>query len=195
MIHTLEMTVLIDNVAVEPLVGEWGLSILIAADDRRILLDTGASHLFAQNAERLGIDLDSVDTGVLSHAHYDHSDGMDTFFCLNRKAPFLVREGACENCFGIKDGVLHYIGIQSGVLKQHESWRTCPTSNAPSAARSTTSSERAIWMRSLNGSASSQMRGCPSIRPSRQPVTKEGSRRLPGTGWTALETCWKAFEI
>ena len=80
MIHTLEMTVLIDNVAAEPLAGEWGLSILITADDRSILLDTGASHLFAQNAERLGIDLNSVDTGVLSHAHYDHSDGMDTFF-------------------------------------------------------------------------------------------------------------------
>lgn len=120
MIHTLEMTVLIDNVAAEPLVGEWGLSILITADDRSILLDTGASHLFAQNAERLGIDLNSVDTGVLSHAHYDHADGMDTFFSLNRKAPFLVREGTCENCFGIKDGALHYIGIQSGILKQHE---------------------------------------------------------------------------
>ena len=47
MIHTLEMTVLIDNVAAEPLVSEWGLSILITADDRSILLDTGASHLFA----------------------------------------------------------------------------------------------------------------------------------------------------
>ncbi len=120
MIHTLEMTVLIDNVAAEPLVGEWGLSILITADDRSILLDTGASHLFAQNAERLGIDLNSVDTGVLSHAHYDHADGMDTFFSLNQEAPFLVREGTRENCFGIKDGALHYIGIQSGILKQHE---------------------------------------------------------------------------
>jgi len=120
MIHTLEMTVLIDNVAAEPLVSEWGLSILITADDRSILLDTGASHLFAQNAERLGIDLNSVDTGVLSHAHYDHADGMDTFFSLNQEAPFLVREGTRENCFGIKDGALHYIGIQSGILKQHE---------------------------------------------------------------------------
>ena len=85
MIHTLEMTVLIDNVATEPLVGEWGLSILITADDRSILLDTGASHLFAQNAERLGIDLNSVDTGVLSHAHYDHANGFPAFFEHNEK--------------------------------------------------------------------------------------------------------------
>ena len=68
MIQILEMTVLIDNVAEAPLASEWGLSILIHADNRTILLDTGASGLFAQNAEVLGIDLAKVDTGVLSHA-------------------------------------------------------------------------------------------------------------------------------
>ena len=105
MIQKLEMTVLIDNLAEAPLVGEWGLSILIDVDDRRLLLDTGASGLFAQNAERLGLDLGSVDTGVLSHAHYDHADGLEVFFALNKSAPFLVREGACENCFGVKEGM------------------------------------------------------------------------------------------
>ena len=120
MIRKLEMTVLIDNLAEEPLIGEWGLSILIAADDRKILLDTGASSLFAQNAEHLGVSLASVDTGVLSHAHYDHADGLETFFRLNQNASFLVRKGACENCFGIRDGELHYIGIQSGVLERYE---------------------------------------------------------------------------
>ena len=119
MIDKLEMTVLIDNIAVEPLVGEWGLSILIDADSRRILLDTGASGLFAQNAACLGIDLDSVDTGVLSHAHYDHADGMDTFFSLNRGAPLWAREGTRENCFGVKEGALRYIGIHRGFLDQY----------------------------------------------------------------------------
>ena len=116
-----EMTVLIDNVAAEPLAAEWGLSILITVGKRKILLDTGAGPLFAQNAERLGIDLADVDLGVLSHAHYDHADGMETFFALNRKAPFLVREGSCENCWGIKDGMLTYIGIQTGFLEEYSS--------------------------------------------------------------------------
>ena len=119
MIEKLEMTVLIDNVATEPLAGEWGLSIWIGADDRQILLDTGASGLFAQNAERLGIDLGGIDAGVLSHAHYDHADGMDAFFAVNQTAPFLVREGACENCFGVKDGAQRYIGIRTGMLEAH----------------------------------------------------------------------------
>jgi len=119
MIHTLEMTVIIDNIAAEPLVGEWGLSILINVDGRRILLDTGSSGMFAQNAERLDIDLDTVDTGVLSHAHYDHADGREAFFLLNRSASFLVREGACENCFGVKEGVPRYIGIRKGLLTEY----------------------------------------------------------------------------
>ena len=58
------MTVLIDNVAEEPLAGEWGLSILIIADGRKILLDTGSSGLFARNADCLGIDLGSVDKRI-----------------------------------------------------------------------------------------------------------------------------------
>ena len=115
-----EMTVLIDNVATEPLAAEWGLSILITVDDMEILLDTGAGHLFAQNAGHLGIDLSDVDVGVLSHAHYDHADGMDTLLALNRKAPFLVRKGSCENCWGIKDGMLNYIGIHSGFLEEYK---------------------------------------------------------------------------
>ena len=47
MIKNLKMTVLIDNIAAEPLISEWGLSILIEADGRKILLDTGASGQFA----------------------------------------------------------------------------------------------------------------------------------------------------
>ena len=120
MIQKAEMTVLIDNVASEPLSAEWGLSILINADGKTILLDTGASKLFAQNAEYLGIELADVDMGVLSHVHYDHADGLDTFFALNRDAPFFVREGSCENCYGMKDGIMRYNGIRSGILKEYE---------------------------------------------------------------------------
>ena len=115
-----KMTVLIDNVASEPLAAEWGLSILITVDGMKILLDTGAGGLFAQNALRLGVDPADVDIGVLSHAHYDHADGLDEFFALNRKAPFLLREGSCENCWAIKEGALSYIGIRKGALKEHE---------------------------------------------------------------------------
>ena len=120
MINHLIMTALVDNTAVFPFLCEWGLSILIEADKTKILLDTGSSDMFAKNAEQLGIDLSGVKLGVLSHAHYDHSDGMDAFFSLNETAPFLVREGSCENCFGLKEGAMEYIGIKKGFLKEFQ---------------------------------------------------------------------------
>ena len=99
MVHHADMTVLIDNIAAEPLAAEWGLSILLTLDGRKLLLDTGAGPAFARNAELLGIDLACVGAGVLSHAHYDHADGLAEFFTRNRTAPFFVRAGSCENCY------------------------------------------------------------------------------------------------
>ena len=119
MISNLKMTVLIDNIAAEPLCAEWGLSIFIEADNNKILLDTGASELFAQNAQLLNIPLDNIDFGVLSHAHYDHADGMETFFSKNQTAPFLLSHRCYENCYGLKEGELHYIGIQPGIMEKY----------------------------------------------------------------------------
>ncbi len=114
-------TVLIDNIAQPPLLAEWGLSILIEYRGKQILLDTGRSGQFAQNAALLGKSLSDADAGVLSHAHYDHADGMDDFFLLNTSAPFLLREGTQENCFSGEGADRHYIGIRQGTLQKHRS--------------------------------------------------------------------------
>ena len=120
MINILKITVLIDNIADDPLLSEWGLSILIEADDKKILLDTGASDAFAQNADTLGIMLEDIDVGVLSHAHYDHADGLDTFFGLNHDAIFMLRKGNNNDCcYSIKKGTLEYIGIRKGIVEDN----------------------------------------------------------------------------
>ena len=111
-------TVLVDNIPGEGLCGEWGLSIHIEHGGRRILLDTGASGLFAENAAALGIDLAAVDSGVLSHAHYDHADGMEAFFAANGRAKFYLRAGTRENCFAYHGDSLDYIGIRPGTLER-----------------------------------------------------------------------------
>lgn len=71
--------VLIDNISKDELLCEWGLSVYIEYRDKKILLDGGTSGAFARNAKRMGIDLNAVDFGVLSHAHYDHADGLSAF--------------------------------------------------------------------------------------------------------------------
>ena len=114
----MKATVLVDNISNEQIEGEWGLSIYIEYGDHNILLDTGASGLFVKNAEKLGIDLKKVDFGVLSHAHFDHANGMEDFFLENLKAKFFLRSGSAENSY-FKKWIFHnYIGIKKNTLKK-----------------------------------------------------------------------------
>lgn len=109
--------VLIDNITKNDLVSEWGLSFYIEYEGHKILLDTGASGEFANNAKTLGINLSEIEFGVLSHAHYDHADGMPTFFAENKDAKFYLRKGAGENCYGKKNFFRYkYNGIKPGTL-------------------------------------------------------------------------------
>ncbi len=123
----MKIQVLIDNIASccgsRKLFGEWGLSVYVEFEGKHYLLDTGASHLFAKNAGVMGVDLSKVDIGILSHAHFDHSDGMARFFALNKNAPFYLRKGAGENCYHThkligRFAYHEYIGIHKGFLKR-----------------------------------------------------------------------------
>ena len=55
---------------------EHGLSFYIEYNHIKILFDTGASEVFRNNANELGVDLDKIDMVVLSHGHFDHGDGL-----------------------------------------------------------------------------------------------------------------------
>ena len=112
----MKATVLIDNIAEENLTGEWGLSILIEYEGKKYLLDAGTTGAFAENAEKLGINLADIDFAVLSHAHYDHSDGFPCFFARNATAPLYIREGAAENCYHAFGFIHKYIGVKKGML-------------------------------------------------------------------------------
>lgn len=114
--NKLKITVLSDNIGCGTLKGEWGLSFLIEYGNRKYLLDTGGSDLFLTNAKELGIDISEVDCAVLSHAHYDHSLGMEAFFRNNSKAYFHVSPNAQENCYGGLGFLSRYIGPPKGIL-------------------------------------------------------------------------------
>ena len=108
--------VLSDNIADGDFQGEWGLSIYIEYNGKNFLLDTGASNLFVQNANKLGKSIKAVDYAILSHAHYDHSDSMATFFNLNNHAPFFLRKDCKENCYSKKRIFHKYIGLPKHIL-------------------------------------------------------------------------------
>ena len=116
----MKATVLVDNIADNGLSGEWGLSIYIEYNDKKILLDTGASDLFLKNAEKIGLSVKDVDYAVLSHAHYDHSRGMKAFFAENRKAKFYLQKNAAENCYFKKWLIRRYIGLPKNILTDYK---------------------------------------------------------------------------
>ena len=72
----MKLSVLTENVASGYFTAEFGLSYFIEHDDETILFDTGHSDNFLRNAKRLNIDIDNVETVVLSHGHWDHGNGL-----------------------------------------------------------------------------------------------------------------------
>lgn len=113
-------TVVVDNIAKKGLAGEWGLCIDIEYEGKHLLLDAGSSGLFLKNAEKLGIDLSNVEYAVLSHAHYDHANGMENFFQVNEKAKFYLRDGCAENCYMKRWIIRQYIGLPRTILEKFQ---------------------------------------------------------------------------
>ena len=110
--------VLVDNITKNQWKAEWGLSIY---NGHRILLDTGTTEAFAENADQMGVRLEDVEFGVLSHAHYDHSDGLGEFFKRNPTAKFYLQKSAEENCYSRKNFLFKkYIGIRRGYLETYK---------------------------------------------------------------------------
>lgn len=90
----MRVTSLIENSRLETadLVPEFGLSMLVETLGSSVLFDMGSSPAFADNAERLGIDISAVDAAVISHQHFDHGGGLRRFLSVNSRAPVYLRE-------------------------------------------------------------------------------------------------------
>lgn len=91
----MKVSVLIENTSSrDDLVAEHGLSLLVETNGGTILFDTGQTGAFADNARKMGVDLDAVDLAVLSHGHYDHGGGLWRFLGLNAHAPVYLNRDA-----------------------------------------------------------------------------------------------------
>ena len=94
---------------------EHGLSFYIETKQHKLLVDTGASAAFIENAKKLGVDLKAVDTVVLSHGHYDHGGGLLAFMEMNSNARVYIRDKAFGEFYHVDPNKERYIGIDSRI--------------------------------------------------------------------------------
>ena len=76
-----------------------GLSFYVETEKHKVLMDLGPTAATLDNAAILGVDLEQVDTVILSHGHYDHAGGILPFAGVNSHAPIYMQEGATGNFF------------------------------------------------------------------------------------------------
>ncbi len=109
----IQLTVLMENHAKEPMESEHGLAFLVEGI-HSVLFDTGASGAFARNAERLGKDLDHVDLVTLSHGHWDHTGGLGRL----KGKRLLCHPKALDGKFRRRDGSTNGLAYPPVRLKQ-----------------------------------------------------------------------------
>lgn len=116
----MKLTVLVDNHTYidRYYLGEPAVCYLIEDGDHVILLDTGYSDVFLENAARMGIDLAHVTDIVLSHGHNDHTGGLPAFFA---RFPQRVRLFAHPNALLPKrvDGLAVGCPLSLEELREH----------------------------------------------------------------------------
>lgn len=120
--------VLSENTAVSTeFKSEHGLSLYIETGKHKVLFDTGASGIFLENAERLGVNIEEVDIAVISHGHSDHGGGLVPFLNRNSKAPVYMHPKAFGKYYYSNPDGIEFVGLEE---KLRGNKRIIPTTDA-----------------------------------------------------------------
>ena len=117
----MEINILLENNRIDTrFKTNHGLSILINHKGKMILLDVGPDNKFIDNAKIMNFDLTKVEMLFLSHAHYDHTRGLNDFLEINNNAVIYLMDNInsryCKKLFK-----LFNISIGLKLRKKHNS--------------------------------------------------------------------------
>lgn len=113
----MKIKTLVENTAISDEYGsEHGLSLYIEMSNKKILFDVGASDLFLLNARKMNVDIADIDYLIISHGHYDHGGGLNTFLDVNSKAKVFMNKNAFSQCYALREnGRFEYIGLDQSL--------------------------------------------------------------------------------
>ncbi|MGI6006045.1 MAG: MBL fold metallo-hydrolase [Ruminococcus sp.] len=118
----MKVTALIENKETQGLSCEHGLAVYIEYNGKKYLLDAGQTGVCFENADKLGIPVEEIDTAFLSHAHYDHSGGLGEFFRRNQRAKLYLRRAAVDNrYYKITDKVKKDNSFSTEIIEKYRS--------------------------------------------------------------------------
>lgn len=122
----MKLTILVDNNTYidQYYLGEPGVSFYIESQNQKVLFDTGYSHIFKENAKKMGIDLTALDYIVLSHGHNDHTLGL--IHLEDIKTTILAHPDVCMPKYE-QDA---YIGMPYSKSELEQKWK-CNFSKEP----------------------------------------------------------------
>jgi 7,8-dihydropterin-6-yl-methyl-4-(beta-D-ribofuranosyl)aminobenzene 5'-phosphate synthase len=110
------LTCILDNTVLQrsALWGEHGVAFWIETPHGNLLFDTGQSgDVLVHNAELMDIDFGRCDALALSHAHYDHTGGLERFFSLSQPGiPLYGSPDVFRERYSIRDGKPRSIGLR-----------------------------------------------------------------------------------
>ncbi|MDD4873821.1 MAG: MBL fold metallo-hydrolase [Dehalococcoidales bacterium] len=101
----IKISTLSENTAKDGFIAEYGLSMFVEADGKKILFDTGLSFSAVHNAQIMGIDLTDIDYIVLSHGHVDHTGGLcEMLRRMNKEVEVIAHPDIWESKYTLRDG-------------------------------------------------------------------------------------------
>jgi len=116
----IRITVVVENSTWrEGVQAEHGFCVHIEKDGRSVLFDTGQSDMLLSNARALNIALDGLDAIVLSHGHYDHTNGLSSLLPIAPKAAIYLHPDAFAPKYARRpDGAVRFIGMNPDVCRK-----------------------------------------------------------------------------
>ena len=102
---------LVENQSVGECKAAHGFSLYIETPGHRLLFDLGPDHTLFENAGKMNVDLEKVDTVIISHGHYDHGGALEEFLHRNSKAGIYIQKKAFAPYYSIALGKARSIGL------------------------------------------------------------------------------------
>jgi len=91
---------------------EHGLSLWIETEYGIVLYDTGQTNeVLSHNLSVLSLTPQDIQALVLSHAHYDHTGGLETILAVNPDIPIFAHSDIFRQRFSLKNGEYQFIGL------------------------------------------------------------------------------------